>query len=137
MFDKITELLAKIFGTKSERDLKKIWPIVDEINSFDEEMKSLSDEELRSRTDKFRRQIDEATADLDERIEEIRTRLNSNQEDLTVDENRRLSEELEELEDAWLQAVEDKMEELLPEAFAVLKDTCRRFVGKSWKVAGT
>ncbi|MDX1670887.1 MAG: preprotein translocase subunit SecA, partial [Balneolaceae bacterium] len=47
------------------------------------------------------------------------------------------SEELEELEDAWLQAVEDKMEELLPEAFAVLKDTCRRFVGKSWKVAGT
>ncbi|MDZ7716298.1 MAG: preprotein translocase subunit SecA [Balneolaceae bacterium] len=137
MLDKITGLLTSIFGTKSERDIKKVWPIVEEVKSFEDEIKALSDEELKQKTESFRQQIKEATKEIEADIESVRERLNSSDEEMTVSEHRGLAEELDELEEEWLDTVEDVLEELLPEAFAVLKDTCRRFVGESWKVGGT
>ncbi len=137
MLDKITGLLTSIFGTKSERDLKKIWPTVEKIKSYEDEVKALSDEELKQKTESFRQQIREATAEIDEDIKAVRKQLNSSDDELSVDEHRGLAEELEALEDEWLDRVEDKLDELLPEAYAVLKDTCRRFVGKKWMVGGT
>lgn len=137
MLDKITGLLTSIFGTKSERDIKKIWPTVEKIKSYEDEIKALSDDELKQKTESFRQQIQEATAEIDEDIEAVKQRLNSNKEELSVNEHRQLAEELEALEDEWLDKVEEKMDELLPEAYAVLKDTCRRFVGKKWMVGGT
>ncbi len=137
MLDQVTNVLTKIFGSKRERDVKKLWPIVEQIKEYDEEMQALTEEELKQRTEKFRRQIKEATAEIENDIEEIKGKLNDTEEELTVDEHRKLGEELEALEDEWLEAAEAKLDELVPEAFAVLKDTCRRFVGKSWDVAGT
>ncbi len=137
MLDQVTNVLTKVFGSKRERDVKKLWPVVEQIKSYEDEMKALSDDELKQRTENFRTQIKEAAAGIDEDIEEIKEKLNSTEEELTVDEHRSLGEELEALEDEWLEAVEDKLDELVPEAFAVLKDTCRRFVGKSWNVAGS
>ena len=137
MLDKITNVLTSIFGTKSERDIKKVWPIVEEIKSFEDEVKALSDDELKQRTESFRQQIKDATADIDEDIKTLRKRLNSNDEELSVSEHRGLAEELDALEEEWLDTVEDVLNKLLPEAYAVLKDTCRRFVGKKWMVGGT
>jgi len=137
MLDKITGLLTSIFGTKSERDIKKIWPTVEKIKSYEDEVKALSDEELKQKTESFKQQIREATAEIDEDIKAIKKQLNSSDEELSVDEHRGLAEELEALEDEWLDNVEDKLDELLPEAYAVLKDTCRRFVGEKWMVGGT
>ncbi len=137
MLDKIGTVLTRVFGTKSERDLKKVWPIVEEIKSYEDEMKALSDEELKQRTESFREKIRQATARIEEDIKEIKDNLNSREAELSVSEHRNLVEELDELEEEWLQTVEDVLDEILPEAFAVLKDTCRRFVGKSWKVGGT
>ncbi len=137
MLDKVTDLLTTIFGTKSERDIKKVWPVVEEIKSYEDEIKALSDEELKQRTERFREEIASATTEIEEDMEAIRNRLNEKQGSLTVSEHRELAVELESLEDEWLDAVENKLDELLPEAYAVLKDTCRRFVGKKWKVAGT
>lgn len=137
MLDKITNILTGIFGTKSERDIKKIWPTVEEIKSYEDEVKALSDDELRQRTTSFREKIKEATAEIDEDIKAVRTRLNSKDEELSVAEHRDLAEELDALEDEWLETVEKVQGEILPEAYAVLKDTCRRFVGKKWMVGGT
>ncbi len=137
MLDQVTNLITKIFGSKRERDVKKLWPVVEQIKSFEDEIKALSDEELKQRTENFREQIKESTAEIDQDIEEIKTKLNDNEAELSVDEHRNLDEELVALQDEWLEVVEVKLDELLPEAFAVLKDTCRRFVGKSWNVAGT
>src|SRR5699024_4644773 len=137
MLEQITNILTSIFGSKRERDVKKLWPVVEQIKSFEDEIKALSDDELKQRTERFKRELKEAVSEIDEDIEAIKQRLNSPEEELTVEEHRELSEELEDLEDEWLEATEDKLEELLPEAFAVLKDTCRRFVGKSWNVAGS
>ncbi|WP_346267211.1 preprotein translocase subunit SecA [Halalkalibaculum roseum] len=133
----MTDVLTSIFGTKSERDIKKIWPTVEKIKSYEDEVKALSDEELKQKTESFKQQIKDATAEIDEDIAALRGRLNRNNEDLSVNEHRSLAEELDALEEEWLDTVEDKLDELLPEAYAVLKDTCRRFVGKKWMVGGT
>lgn len=137
MLDKISKVLTKIFGTKSSRDLKKLWPIVDEIKSFEEEIKALSDEELKQKTAGFKQLIKDRTADVSDQIEEIKEKMDSNDESISLEDRREFSDQLKELEEEWLEILEDTLEEILPEAYAVLKDTCRRFVGKKWKVAGS
>ena len=137
MIDKISKFLTAIFGTKSSKDLKKIWPVVDQIKSYEDEIKALSDEELKQKTEEFKQLIKERTAELEEQIIDIREKMDSNDESITLAERREFSEVLEDLEDQWLETLEETLEEILPEAYAVLKDTCRRFVGKKWKVAGT
>ncbi|PKD42600.1 preprotein translocase subunit SecA [Rhodohalobacter barkolensis] len=137
MLDKISKVLTSIFGTKSARDLKKLWPVVDEINSFEDEMKGLTDEELKQKTESFRALIKERTQDVSDQISEIKEKMDSNDESISLEERREFSDRLSELEQDWLDILEDTLDEILPEAYAVLKDTCRRFVGKKWKVAGT
>ena len=135
MIDKVGKLITKIFGSKSEKDIKSIQPIVDQIKSFGPEMEKLSDEQLKAKTEGFRNQIQEATKETREQIAEIKKQLD-NIEDLSPAEHRDLADELDKLEKQELDIIEDQLNDILPEAYAVLKDTCRRFVGKSWKVAG-
>jgi preprotein translocase subunit SecA len=137
MLDQITKVLTKIFGSKSERDIKKIWPVVEEIKSFEEDVKKLSDDELKGKTESYREMIRKATEEIDAEITEVKEKMESNDESITLEDRREFSDTLEELEQEWLETVEGVLEDILPEAYAVLKDTCRRFVGKSWKVAGT
>jgi len=136
MLEQVGKILTKIFGSKSEKDLKKIRPVVDEINAYFEKMSDLSEDELKGKTEEFKKLIKEATAEIDRDIKEIKEQLDS-LEDVSVSEHRRLAEELEELEQEWLDTVEGVLNDILPEAFAVLKETCRRFVGKKWTVAGS
>ncbi|MGM0546187.1 MAG: preprotein translocase subunit SecA [Bacteroidota bacterium] len=140
MFETFTEtvgdVLTSIFGTKSDRDLKRIWPIVEEVNEHYEGMSDLSDEELKQKTKDFRQQINEATKDVKEEIQAVKNTLNSDEE-LSVIRRRELAEELDELEQEHTDTIEDVLEEILPEAFAVVKDTCRRFVGEKWMVGGS
>uniref|UniRef100_A0A7V2ZIL7 Protein translocase subunit SecA n=1 Tax=Ignavibacterium album TaxID=591197 RepID=A0A7V2ZIL7_9BACT len=125
-------LIKKIFGDKKERDVKLLWPIVEEINKYYEEFKKLTDDELRNKTKEFKERINERTAETREKIDEIKARLQSNE-----DFDRRAAyDELDELEEQLNQEYEEILDELLPEAFAVVKSTCERLVGKSWTVAG-
>src|SRR5699024_10851571 len=111
MFDKITNILASLFGTKSERDLKKVWPIVDEINEHYEKMEQLSDEELKQKTESFRQQITDVTREITEEVEAIKKKLNSNEE-LSVDRRRELAEELNELEEEYIDTIEDVLDDI-------------------------
>ncbi len=135
MLDKVGKLITKVFGSKSEKDIKGIQPIVEKIKSYGPEMEKLSDRELQEKTQEFKKKIQDATAEVRAEIEEIKTRLD-NIEELNPTESRKLGEELDTLEQQELDIIEDVLNDILPEAYAVLKDTCRRFVGKTWKVAG-
>lgn len=135
MIDKVGKLITKIFGSKSEKDIKTIQPIVEQIKAFGPEMEKLSDDELKAKTEGFKAKIQEATKETRSQIDEIKVKL-ENIEDLAPGEHRDLADELEALEQDELDVIQDVLNDILPEAFAVLKDTCRRFVGKSWKVAG-
>ncbi len=135
MIDKVGKLITKMFGSKSEKDIKGIQPIVDKIKSYGPEMEKLSDRELQEKTQEFRKKIQDATAEVRAQIDEVKSQLD-NIEELNPTESRKLGEELDKLEQDELDIIENVLNDILPEAYAVLKDTCRRFVGKSWKVAG-
>ncbi|MEX2585810.1 MAG: preprotein translocase subunit SecA [Balneolaceae bacterium] len=137
MLETITNVLTKIFGTKSERDIKKVWPIVEQVKEHEARIQQLTDEDLREKTDSYRERIREETKELDQRIADIKAKMDSNDESISLEERRELADDLDELEQEWLDRIEQILEEILPESYAVLKETARRFVGKSWKVAGT
>ena len=126
------KLIKKIFGDKHEKDLKVLWPVVDEINGHYETIKNLSDDELRNKTIEFKEKIQAHTEETRKQIEELKTRLQSDED---FDRNTAY-DELDELNDKLDAEYEEILDELLPEAFAVVKSTCQRLVGTSWTIAG-
>ncbi len=119
--------LSKLFGgNKSEKDIKKIQPLVGEINQFFEQYKSLSNDELRGKTQEFRQRIknhlQEIDADLAQKKAEAEehTEWDIQTKDAVYTEIDKLAKKRDEM-------IEDILNQLLPEAFAVMKETARRF----------
>jgi preprotein translocase subunit SecA len=126
------KVFKKIFGGKYEKDLKLLWPIVEEINEEYEKLKNISDEELKAKTAEFRQKIQEHTKETREKLEELKEQLQSD-EDF---DRQAVHDEVDKLNEQLNDEYEEILDELLPEAFAVIKSTCERLVGKSWTAAG-
>ena len=120
--------LKKIFNikTKSEKDIEQILPVVEKINSIYSTLSSLSNDELRAKTLEFKKRIQEYISDEQTQIQSIKERLEK-EPDLDVEEKEKLFKKIEELDKKSLEKIEEILEEILPEAFAVLKETTRRF----------
>ena len=129
------KLLSKLFPRKSEKDIKRILPIIDEINRYFEQYQMLSDDELKGKTIEFRQRIKEATKDIEEEIVSSRAKLQSNV-DSSFEEREAIHLEIEESEKDLDESINEILESLLPEAYAVVKETCRRLVGKTWEMTG-
>ena len=127
------DFFKTLFGSKHERDVKSLWPIVAEINSHSEALEGLSDDELKAKTQEFRKHIDESTAEIKAEIAKLQENL---KEDIPFSRRESIYAELDELNKHLDSTIQDTLDELLPEAFAVVKETCRRLVGQSWDVAG-
>jgi preprotein translocase subunit SecA len=125
--------LRKLFGSKHERDVNAVLPLVGEINRHFEDLQKLSDEELRSKTAEFRAQVHAALGEIEGKIDAIKGQLLP---DLGPAERTRLTTELEELEGERDDITDDVLDDILPEAFAVVKDACRRLVGSSFDLLG-
>jgi preprotein translocase subunit SecA len=118
--------ISKIFGgNKSEKDVKKIAPLVKEINTHFESYQSLSNDELRNKTQEFRTRIAEYLADIDGQITAKKEEAEHPEMDLHQREG--IYDEVDKLEKKRNELLEEVLEKLLPEAFAVMKDTARRF----------
>ena len=116
--------LKKILGTKQDRDLKQYQAMVIEVNQYFEAYQSLSNDELRSKTLEFRQRIKEYLSDIDAEITSINQQA-IDAEDFNDKEN--LFKEVDELRKNRDKALEDVLLSILPEAFAVVKETSRRF----------
>ena len=150
------KFIQGLFGDKHTRELKRFWPIVQQINAEYEKLHGLSDDELRAKTQEFKQAIRDAVAEIEARQEEIREELRRANEaspvggdgqvvgngqaapdhELSLEQRQALYDELDQLEKDWLDAVERTLDDLLPEAFAVVKETCRRMIGKEWMAGG-
>ncbi len=124
---------GKIFGSKHERDAKKLLPYVDEINEEFEKLQSISDDELKAKTGAFRNRIKEETAEIEREIADLKEKLKG---DVEGEERKAVYKDLDELEQERDDMIADILDDILPEAFAVVKDACRRLVGTSWDVTG-
>src|SRR4030095_13084251 len=127
------KFIKKIFPSKHEKDVKELLPVVDEINAFYEEYKNLSDDELRAKTQEFKDLISKNTQEHEDKIAELKAKLTT---DITHEERLEIYEELDEAEKELDEIIEETLDEILPQAFAVVKDTCRRLCGKEWTAAG-
>ncbi len=129
------KLLSKIFPSKSEKDVHRIRPIVEEINKNFQQYQTLTDEELKAKTIEFRRRIQDATDEIQKEILAAKDRLKSGT-DLSLGEAKQISTEIEELQKNLDAVTSETLNELLPEAFAVVKEACHRLVGTSWEITG-
>ncbi len=117
-------VLKKVFGTKYDKDVKKIQPYVDETNAYFEAYQELSNDELRNKTLEFRSRIAEYLADIDASITKV-DELSRTEEDLALRED--LYKEVDELKKDRDSKLEEILLDILPEAFAVVKETANRF----------
>jgi preprotein translocase SecA subunit len=118
-------LIKKIVGTKNDREVKRIRPYMDEINELEAEFQKLSDAELRAKTDEFKKRVQEATDPLRNALEEAQ------REALAADTEDReeLKSRGEESDKELRRAEAQILENLLPEAFAAVREASRRTIG--------
>ena len=126
-------LIKKVVGSRHEREAKRLRPAVAEINRQFVDLASLTDDELRAKTEEFRDRIRERSGSLRERAGTLRDEKRQSED---PEERERLSVEVSGLEKEIMVAVEEVLDELLPEAYAVVKDACRRLVGREIMVTG-
>lgn len=120
------KLFASIFGTKAERDIKEIQPILQEIHKAYDVIKNLSNDELRAKTAEFKQIIQQHIAPEEQKIEELRITIDTD-EQLSADDKEKLYNEIDKLKKIIYDKTQEKLNELLPQAFAVMKETARRF----------
>ena len=126
-------VVKKILGSRHIREAKKLQPLVDEINELFEEYQSLSEEQLKGKTAEFRAYIAEATAEIKAEIEELREEKRHSEDPIRRQE---LQEALADLDERVIAKTADVLDEILPQAFATVKETCRRLVGTEVTVTG-
>ncbi|TZF85990.1 preprotein translocase subunit SecA (plasmid) [Pedobacter sp. BS3] len=128
--------LGKLFGSKSERDIKQIQPIVEKIKEEYAKLEGLSHDELRAKTVDFKSRIKAALADIDDEIASLKAQAESAAQDIVA--KTAIYDEIDTLKKKRDKQLEDVLMDILPEAFAVMKDTARRFTeNKTIEVTAT
>ena len=117
--------LSKIFSSKSNRDIKSVEPIVTEINLHFEQYQQLNHDELRNKTQSFKERIKEYLSEIDAQIAELTQKAEVDNADL--DEKEEIFAKVDKLNKERDEAIEEVLNEILPEAFAVVKEAARRF----------
>ncbi|MFQ5648560.1 MAG: preprotein translocase subunit SecA [bacterium] len=143
----ISRIVSTVFGSKHDRDIKKLQPLVDEINRYFHQYDSLTDAELKAKTGEFKTRIADAIAEVRQELTDLRAILHADtfsaadktngqeeQKEEEASEIERIRERMEALEEEEHEITEATLNELLPEAFAAVKQTCQRLKGKKWRV---
>lgn len=136
MLSSLTKNISKLFGTKSDRDLKELQPILAEILEAHKTIEKLSNDELRSKTAEFKTRISDYISQEESEIKSLRSQIDSDQT-IPVDEKEKHYLRIDEIEKEIKIKTEDILNEILPEAFAVVKETARRFKQGDIEVTAT
>jgi len=118
-------ILGKLFGNKYDKDVKEITPLVDKINEEFSKLSSLSNNELREKTTEFKKQISDFISEEKSKIETLKEK--SNLTETKTEEKEELYKEIDALEKTIIDKIEKILNTVLPQAFAVVKETAKRF----------
>ena len=119
----INKILGKVFGNKSTRDMKEIQPWVEKIKVAYPAIAKLSNDALREKTQELKKHVQESVAELKAKIDELKAKV----EETELEDREDLFNQIDKLDKEVLDRYEDALNEVLPEAFAIMKDTARRF----------
>ena len=117
------ELIGKLFGNKNTRDMREIQPWVDKVKKAYPAIEKLDNDGLRAKTQELKERIKQSAAEENAKIAELKAKV----EETEIEERERLFNEIDKLETAVLDKYEVALDEVLPEAFAIVKETARRF----------
>ena len=120
----LNSVLKVFVGDKSKKDLKELQPVVDSVRAFDAQVESLSLDQLRHKTLEFKQKIKVATNEAESKIVELRNEL----ENAHIDRKEEIYKEIDALNEEIYSTSEVILNEILPEAFALIKETAKRFV---------
>jgi len=120
----INSVLKAFVGDKSKQDVKKLQPIVNEIRAFETSLEALSHDELRGKTTTFKAKIKEDRKAIDDQIDALKEQVKASTD---IDKNEDLYTEIDRLKEEGYKISEATLNEILPEAFAVVKETAKRF----------
>ncbi|MCK0180144.1 preprotein translocase subunit SecA [Flavobacteriaceae bacterium S0862] len=125
----ILNSVLKVFvGDKSKQDVKAIMPIVNQIKSFESQLESLSHDELRAKTLEFKSKIADARKSIEDEIIKLQEEADTAED---IDRKEDIYQEIDKLKDDSYNITEETLNEILPEAFAVIKETAKRFVNNT------
>tara|TARA_B100001564_G_scaffold46670_1_gene33823 strand:- start:24534 stop:27887 length:3354 start_codon:yes stop_codon:yes gene_type:complete len=120
----INSLLKLFVGDKSKQDIKSILPIVEKVKSFESSFKSISNDQLRSKTLEFKENIKSSVSEFEESIKKLKSEAKTTSD---IDRKENIYTEIDELNDKIYFTTQETLDKILPEAFAVVKETARRF----------
>jgi len=118
-------IIKSLFGDKSAKDRKAYQPSIDKANEFSEQFKSLSDDELRAKTAAFKKMIQEGTAELENELADLQKTADDVQ--TPIQDKESLFERIDKMTETIDSKIEEILEVIRPEAFAVVKETARRW----------
>ena len=120
------KLIAKLFGTKSEKDIKRIMPLVEQTKQEGERIKSLSNDALRGETKKIQEQINQELKSIDDQLAGLHQKIADNPS-LDINEKESLFGQIDKLEEDRNKELEKVLLKVLPNAFAIVRETAKRF----------
>ena len=119
----LNKILQSLFGNKSTRDMKLIQPLVEKVKATYDEIKALSNDQLRAKTKEIQAHVQNAAKEQKEKIAELKAKI----EETPIDERESLFNQIDKLEKEALEVYEVALNEVMPVAFGIMHDTARRF----------
>ncbi len=119
----LNKFLQSLFGNKSTRDMKLIQPLVEKVKAAYPEIKALSNDELRARTKQLQQYVQDSAKEQKQKIAELKAKI----EDTPIDEREAIFNAIDKLDKEVLDLYEKALNEIMPVAFSIVKDTARRF----------
>ena len=126
MLNFITKSISKVFGTKSDRDVKELTPIVNATNEAFEKLKNLSNDDFRAKSEELKQRIKDHLKPITDQVAQLKESVESNP-DASIDEKERIFKQIDDLGEKENEELEKILLEIMPEAFAIVKETARRF----------
>ncbi|WP_461629374.1 preprotein translocase subunit SecA [Labilibaculum euxinus] len=125
----IDSTLGKLFGNKSDRDLKELSPYLGKIKAEYDRVTTLSNDDLRGESDKLKQRIQDFIQAEKDEIQSLKDKVDTGE--LSINEREEIYDRIDEIEKKIDEKIEEVLDEILPTAFAVIKDTARRFTENS------
>ena len=119
----INNFLSKLLGNKSTRDMREIQPWVEKIKREEPAIQALDNDALRAKTQELRAQVQNSANDLKEKIEELKKKI----EETPIENREVIFNQIDKLEKEVLERYDTELEKILPQAFAIVRETARRF----------